>query len=372
MPEPFKHMLNVSLIREMAGHFSRVWPEFESNIFVPMASDNLDALELKERSDQITTAMARCLPQDFERAADIIRTTLAPRRATQSVDPDIAEIGLTGWAHIPVSYYVGRHGLGHFEQSLELLKELSGGEFAIRFFLLEDPDRTLSIIKRWTRDPCPHVRGLVSEGTRPRLPWAIRLPVFVEDPTPLLPLLEALRDDEEEAIRRSVANNLNDISKDHPDLGANIAAQWLFGADTERQRLVRHACRTLVKQGHRGALKALGYRPPRVELVQLSVLTERVVFGSALEFEVLLASTSDRGPALIIDYAIHHRKANGGTSPKVFKWKKCTIAPRARIRALRKHSIRRITTRTYYPGTHHLEILVNGESLGMGDFELLM
>jgi 3-methyladenine DNA glycosylase AlkC len=283
--------------------------------------------------------------------------------------------GIEGWAVMPMTHYVGLQGLAHFDLSMMLLKEMtkrSSSEFGIRFFLLAEPERTLSVLETWVGDSNVHVRRLISEGTRPRLPWAMRLPAFVRDPAPILPLLEALKDDGEEYVRRSVANNLNDIAKDHPDLVARIARQWLKGADKNRRRLVRHACRTLIKQGHKGTLKALGFGTPRVEMDMLRISTPQVIFGAALEFELSLTSTADRPQSLVVDYAIHHRKANGATTPKVFKWKTTTLAPHATLSAKRKHAIRKITTRVYYLGKHRLEIFVNGVSLGIEDFELIM
>ncbi len=140
----------------------------------------------------------------------------------------------------------------------------------------------------------------------------------------------------------------------------------------DREKLVRHACRTLIKQGHQKILKALGYGPPRIELERLKILTARVSFGDALMFELCLTSISKKAQPLVIDYAIHHRKANGGTTAKVFKWTKTTLAPQATLKATRKHAFRKITTRVYYPGTHKLEILINGISLGIKNFKLIM
>lgn len=386
MGEPFKNLLNEPVIDGMAAQIAKAWPEFDAAAFAAMAAKNLDDLELKQRSLRITEALTAFLPDDFESAAPIMLASLAPDDGGDGDDgsdiggtdvngPIIEARGIEGWAVMPMADYVGLRGLGHFDLSMSLLKEMtkrSSSEFGIRFFLLAEPARTLAALESWLDDPNVHVRRLISEGTRPRLPWAMRLPAFVEDPTSLLPLLEALKDDGEVYVRRSVANNLNDIAKDHPDLVARIARLWLKGADENRRKLVRHACRTLVKQGHRGTLKALGFGPPRVELEMLQVSTPHVAFGAALEFELRLTSTANRSQALIVDYAIHHRKANGGTTPKVFKWKNATLAPRATLRATRKHAIRKITTRVYYPGTHRLEILVNGVSLGSEDFELVM
>ncbi len=274
-----------------------------------------------------------------------------------------------------MTHYVGLHGLEHFDLSMRLLKEMtkrSSSELGIRFFLLEKPERTLSVLKSWTNDSNYHVRRLVSEGTRPRLPWAMRLPAFIEDPAPILPLLEALKDDENEYVRHSVENNLNDIAQDHPDVVAQLAKRWLKKAGKNRERLVRHACRTLIKQGHQRTLQALGYGSPRVELKKLGILTPRVIFGEALMFELCLVSTSKQTQPLIIDYIIHHRKANGSMAPKVFKWKATTLASRETLRATKNHAIKKITTRVYYPGTHKLEVMVNGVSLGSKTFKLIM
>ncbi len=375
MAEPFKNLLNEKIIIAMGGHLAKAWPEFDRGAFTTMATENLDDLELKERSTQITEALIAFLPDDFARAADIMLASLAPDDGGDTASAEVNGRGIQGWAVMPLTHYVGLQGLGHFDLSMMLLKEMtkrSSSEFGIRFFLLAEPERTLAVLESWLDDANYHVRRLISEGTRPRLPWAMRLPAFMENPAPILPLLEALKDDDEEYVRRSVANNLNDIAKDHPDLVARIAGQWLKGADRNRRRLIRHACRTLIKQGHQGTLKALGYGPPRVELEKLRISTPRVAFGAALEFELRLTSTANRAQALVVDYAIHHRKANGSTTAKVFKWKTTTLAPGAALRAKRKHAIRKITTRVYYPGRHRLEIFVNGVSFGIEDFELIM
>lgn len=358
----------------MGMHFTNVWPEFDQAGFATMATNNLDALELKERSMQITKALAVFLPDDFEHAATVMLESLAPED-DRYIKVDESDQGIVSWAVMPMVDYVGLNGLEHFNLSMTLFKEMtkrSSSEFGIRFFILAEPERTLSVLKTWLDDPNHHVRRLISEGTRPRLPWAMRLPVFIENPSPVLELLDALKDDEEEYVRRSVANNLNDIAKDHPDIVAKIAGQWLRDADMNRKKLVKHACRTLIKQGHQETLKILGYDTPRVKLEKLEIVTPHVNFDDALFFEMALTSTSSQSQNLIIDYAIHHRKANGSTSPKVFKWKTATLKSSAVLKTKRKHAIKKITTRTYYPGTHHLEILVNGVSLGSKDFELIM
>ncbi len=365
MPEPFKNLFNEKIISYMGNHLERVWPEFDKVAFVAMAIDNLETLELKQRSAQITDALTAFLPGDFEQAGTIMLDSLAQN--------DDSEDGIKGWAIMPMADYAGLYGQEHFDISMTLFKEMTkrfSAEFGIRHFLINQSERTLAVLKTWADDPSHHVRRLISEGTRPRLPWAMGLPDFVADPAPILPLLEALKDDGEEYVRRSVANNLNDIAKDHPDIVADIAVQWLKDASKNRQRLIRHACRTLIKKGHKKTLAALGYGTPQVTLERLEILTPEVDFGTALIFDMTLTSTSDKPQNLIIDYAIHHQKANGTTSAKIFKWKVIELKPSVTLKAKKKHAIRKITTRVYYPGKHGVEIFINGVSLAQKDFEL--
>ncbi len=367
MTEPFKNKYNAEVIAIMGDHLKRVWPEFDTIGFGNMCRDGLEALELKERIARISEALNEFLPQDdFDFAVSIMQESLAPYGADW-------EQGVTGWGTLPFNHYASTYGLKHFDTSMAFFRETTShfsAEFDIRFFLLHYPKCTLELLHKWVNDPNYHVRRLVSEGTRPRLPWAMKLQPFIDDPSPILPLLETLRDDQEGYVRRSVANNLNDIAKDHPDLVASIAKEWLKGADKNRESLVKHACRTLIKKGHKPTLEALGYGDPEVVLEVLSIKTPKVEFGGALVFEVTLHSKSGKPQNLIIDYAIHHRKANGSALPKVFKWKNMALKANDVLSAAKKHVIKPITTRTYYNGTHSVEIFVNGVSLGKQDFEL--
>ncbi len=374
MPEPFKNLFSRKVIQHMADHFARVWSDFPRDKFVTEASDRLEDLELKQRSEQIMEAMISCLPDDFDSAAGVMLESLAPEKHIREKEESLCPEGISGWAIMPMTHYVGLHGLGHFDLSMDLMREMTKrftSEFGIRFLIIAEPRRSLSLFKKWVRDPDEHVRRLVSEGSRPRLPWAMHLTEFIKDPTPMLPLLEALQDDESEYVRRSVANHLNDISKDHPDLIAEIAADWLKGeASPQRQRLIKHACRSLVKQGHEPTLKALGYKAARIRVEHLIVQTPVVEFGEYLEFELSFVSLGKQQQPLIIDYAVHHQKANGKLTAKVFKWKTLALAGEGTFLAKRRHVMRQISTRRYYPGLHRLEIFINGKSVAIRDFEL--
>lgn len=376
MAEPFKNVFNRDLIKAMGQHFAGQSAHFETDRFVRTATRGLNVLEFKQRSEHIVDALETCLPDDFRSACAILTGALHTEDDVDLSDQTTDTRGIRGWGIVPMAAYVARLGLADFDFSLQVLKEMtkrSSSEFAVRPFLKADPERAMRHVVEWSRDGNYHVRRLASEGARPRLPWGMRLHGFVEDPSPLLPILETLRDDSQEYVRRSVANNLNDIAKDHPDLVAGIARNWLAGAPgRDRKRLVRHACRTLIKAGHRPTLEALGYGPPAVALGALELDSDTIALGETLEISADLVSTGNKPQAMIVDYVIHHRKANGQTTPKVFKWTTFQLAAGETRRLARKHAFRPITTRVYHGGEHRIEIQANGQSLGERAFTLLM
>jgi len=385
MPEPFKNAFNRQLITGMAEHFQKHWAAFDADGFSSSASKDLESLELKQRSEHIMQAMDNYLPDDFNHAGEIMLACLSPasprpENPSPTTGNDffgdrIDEKGIAGWAIMPMAHYVGLRGHHHFDLSMTLLKEMTkrwSSEFGIRFFLLAAPEQTLAVLKTWTTDTNKHVRRLVSEGTRPRLPWAMRLPPFINNPAPVIELLELLKDDNDEYVRRSVANNLNDIAKDHPDIVADIAAAWMQDASPERKKIIRHACRTLIKQGNTKVLKTLGYEPADIQPVHIDVATPEVLFGTTLQFSISIISNTHHSQALMIDYIIHHQKANGKISPKVFKWSTRSLAAKATITLTKKHPIKAITTRVYYPGLHRVEVMINGISMETAGFQLLM
>jgi len=375
MAEPFKNLFNIPLIKGMSIHFKKHWPEFNAEVFIDSASANFEQLELKQRSNQIKAAMVGCLPARFEHAAEILLASLGAELEDDLSAGYVGEAGISGWAVMPMADYVAEQGCGHFDLSMMLFYEMtkrSSSEFAIRYFLVAMPEQTLLKLKAWVNDENQHVRRLVSEGTRPRLPWGMRLAVFVNNPHPVIALLECLKDDEKEYVRRSVANNLNDIAKDHPDVVADIAEKWLKGASHARKRLVNHACRTLVKNGHKKTLRVLGFVKAKVSDVNLTILTPQVEFGADLRFSLSFESSGKKDQPLMIDYIVHHQKANGNTSPKVFKWRATILKAKKMLSLDKKHGIRKITTRVYYPGVHRLDVVVNGEVLASGEFQLKM
>ncbi|MBB4235689.1 DNA alkylation repair protein [Rhizobium esperanzae] len=365
MPEPLKNLLHEALVGDMADRIAANAPAFDRDRFMALATDRLAALELMERSALIRDALFATLPDDFPEAAAILKASL----------PAAGRPGLSGWMLLPVNQFIAARGPDHFDLGLDLLKALTPhftAEFGIRQFIHRDQQRTLAIISGWVADPDRHVRRLASEGTRPRLPWAMRLPQLVKDPAPILPILTALLDDPEDYVRRSVANSLNDIAKDHPNLVAAFIAGHIEVASAERRRLLKHASRTLLKNGHAQALANFGFGAAAALTCELRLLNGEVMFGEGLNFEIRLTNAGETAHALMIDYAIHHVKADGSLSPKVFKCKTVTLAPGQSHAIERRHAMRPITTRRYYPGKHRIAILINGAESASESFVLRM
>jgi len=359
MAEPFKNLLNETVVRDIGARLQRAAPGFARKRFESLAIDGLTALELKARAMHLCAALEATLPGEFEQAADLLQGAIAG--------------GLTGWALWPVGEYVARHGQARPERALALLHALTQNftaEWAIRPFIVNHPELSFATLQRWSSDASPHVRRLVSEGSRPRLPWGLQLKTLVADPSPTRPLLEALLDDESEYVRRSVANHLNDIAKDHPALVAEWLERHLPDASPERRALLRHASRSLVKRGDRRVLAAWGLGARLRGEATLALAPRRVKLGGAITLAVGLQSSVKRAQSLVVDYTIHHVKANGDTTPKVFKGWTLSLAG-GEQRSLRKsHAIKPITTRRYFSGTHRVELLVNGKTVAQASFEL--
>ena len=364
MAEPFKNMFREETVRQLAEALAAAG-SFDVEAFLADAITGLDDLELKNRVRHLSSVLRSHLDPDFRLAvAHILRALPPPLSQAEGVTA-----GFILW---PMCQFVEDHGLQDPEASIPALYELTrrfSAEFAIRPFLLHYPERTLAKLSEWALDPDQHVRRLVSEGSRPRLPWGLRLQPLVDDPTPILPLLEQLRDDPEEYVRRSVANNLNDIAKDHPEVVVDTCRRWLDGASKNRQRLVRHALRTLIKAGHPGALELLGFGPARIEVLEFDGPNE-CRQGSAAKLSLRLRSTAEDRQKLVIDYAFHFPGARGEFNRKVFKWCTRELSPGEELSTSRQHSFKTVSTRVTRPGAHRFELLINGRSVTEHELEL--
>ena len=373
MAEPFKNLINAGLVQAAATHFARHHRGFDAAHFSALALQGLDALEMKARALQICAALEATLPPRFDDAAALIEATLAPPGERWADQPAGAH-GLAGWILWPVGEFIARRGLQQPERALQTLHALTQrftAEFAIRPFIVAHPALVFGTLQRWTQDPSEHVRRLVSEGSRPRLPWGPQLKTLVADPSPTAPLLLALQDDPSEYVRRSVANHLNDIAKDHPGRVADWLVQHLPDAPAERRALLRHASRTLIKAGDRRVLAAWGLDKPFKGQAALQLQPAQLRLGESLTLTLVLQSSAARAQKLAVDYAVHHVKADGRLSPKVFKGWSFELPPHGRRELVKQHAMREITTRRYHPGRHGLDIRVNGRVVAEADFELL-
>lgn len=363
-----KDGLGTDAVERIARAFASSMDGFPADQFRSDALNGLNELELKQRVSHLISILYQYLPKDFKAA---VKSIAAIKSVWDHGDEDDPLSGFAAW---PIIDYIGVHGLDHPELSLDALKHLTSlfsAEFAIRPFITGHPDITFRHLKKWCSDPDEHVRRLVSEGSRPRLPWGQQLPGFIDDPMPLLPLLESLRNDESEYVRRSVANSLNDISKDHPDIVIKTCRNWIDASSKDRSKLIRHATRTLVKGGHPDVFSLLGYtESPRLSVKGLQLDHQHVELGATINFSVLIKSTAPKQQRVVIDYAVHQVKANGQTTAKVFKLKSVTIAAGATIELNKSHPFKKITTRKYYAGQHAIELLINGVARGRIEFEL--
>lgn len=330
-------------------------------------TEPFDGLSLRERSDVLRDALLADIPGDYATLARVIRSAADGDRS------------FTGWLIWPVTSAVAVRAVAEgtdasFDDAMSLLAELTGrltSEFAIRPLLRHDLDRALDIIRGWTASPDEHVRRLASEGTRAYLPWAVRVPALLSRPGVTIGILDALYRDDSEYVRRSVANHLNDLSRDSPDLVVETARRWLDAPAPTTQALVRHALRTLVKRGDPQALGLLGFAPATVQIDGPLLADPGVPWGSEVGFTAVIRNTGAEHARLAIDYVVHHRRANGTLSTKVFKLATTDLAPGAEFTIDRRHSFRAITTRRYYPGEHALALQVNGVATPPVTFELL-
>ena len=376
MTEPFKTFFNDALIKHTGAQLKRVWPAFDARRFVREAGAGLDALEMKARAMQIASALEATLPQDFERAASLLEAALAPAPLHDAPNGERNPAdGLAGWVVWSLGEFVVRRGMHEPERALQALHAMTqrfSAEFAIRPFIATHPALCFETLARWTRDESAHVRRLVSEGSRPRLPWGLRLTALVADPSPTLPLLRALQDDPSAYVRRSVANHLNDIAKDHPAVVADWLASHLPGASAERTALLRHASRTLVKSGDARVLKAWGLGASFKGRASLTLDRKRLRVGGCVTLALALTSTSSRAQTPVLDYAVHHVKADGSTRAKVFKGWQLTLAKGEHRALAKRHSMREITTRRYHPGAHCVDVMANGQVVASALFVLVV
>jgi 3-methyladenine DNA glycosylase AlkC len=378
--EALKTFFSPALIRRLAADLERADSRFPVKLFVKDACAGLDALELLDRGRHIARALGAHLPAAYPDAIDVLLRSLGPEHASD----ELLGAGMAPFFYLPHTMFVVDRGLDHFDLSMRAQYELTkrfSAESSIRPYIAKDPERAFALLRKWTKDPNAHVRRLVSEGTRLRLPWAPRVAWLDANPDRVLALLELLKDDPSTMVRRSVANNLNDLGKVRPELLNRTAAAWLNGdggassgggASPERRALIEHALRGAVKRGDAEALRLLGFgKKASVSLERVTFQPRRVKIGGRVTMTFTLRSTARAPQDLLIDAAVHFVKARGVTGTKVFKLKRLTLAPREQADLQTSFSLAIHTTRVPQPGVHAVDVIVNGQRIPAGSFQVL-
>jgi len=367
MSYDLKSFFSARIVNEIASDLTRAHSKFDKTKFAAECLRGLDGLELIARGLHIAEAMRKHLPRHFPDAARVLVRSLPADSTPRSEDK------IDTFRYLPHTQFVSKYGIDHFEEAMRAQYELTQrftAELSVRAFFEKYPRETHTRFVEWARDPNVHVRRLVSEGSRPRLPWGSRLRAFQKDPAPVLELLELLKDDPEPYVRRSVANNLNDIAKDHPDIAIATCRRWANG-DANRMWIVNHALRSLVKKGHPGALGVLGFvDKAKVRIDKVKISPARIRLGETLRFSLEVISQSSKQQDLLIDFAVHYVKANGGTAPKVFKLTSISLPARGTSVLQSSVAFRQMTTRKHYAGEHKLELLINGTLIPLGSVSL--
>lgn len=358
--EPLKEMFNSKFYEQLANEFKKADKSFDARSFIKEATKNLEALSLNERMRNTSVVLKNYLPGDFQRAVELMTKVI----------PNLNK----GYTTLVFPDFVGLYGQQEHATSMEALKfftQYGSSEFAIRTFLKNDFDRTIKVMKKWATDNNHHVRRLASEGSRPRLPWSFKLDKVIQQPDSTREILEMLNADNELYVKKSVANHLNDISKDNPDHMLKLVNSW-DKKNIHTAWIVKHASRTLIKKGDARSLAVFDYeKQPRVEIKNFNIQKAKLNLGEKLNFSFDIISGKNKTQKLVIDYIIHYQKRSGGLSPKVFKLKEVELKSQQKFKISKTQLFKNFTTRKHHKGKHLLEIMVNGKIMKKGEFMLL-
>ena len=362
MADLIKNIYNYESLHELALDIQSVYQPFQVDAFLKSIMDETwNDLELKDRIIQISVNLGKYLPEDYETAISIIDQVVMNYGTWLD--------GFVGFFPFFVEIY-GRDEK-YWDVSMAAFARYTpyaSSELAVRSFIINHEERMMAQMYVWSKDEDELVRRLASEGCRPQLPWGQALTSFKKDPSPILPILEQLKNDPSIHVRKSVANNLNDISKTHPDLVIKIAKEW-YGQNENTDWIVKHGCRTLLKKGNRDVLAIFGYdNVTSVSAGAFALETESASIGEEITFSFEI---STKEPAKVrLEYGIDYVKSNGKRNRKIFKISEVSVKENETKYYTRKHSFADLSTRKHYPGTHSITLIVNGAQQGTLDFEL--
>ena len=364
MPELLKNRYTAQTLHELALRIKAAYPAFPLEDFTSGVLDETwDSLELKARIRQITINLGRCLPPDYERALGILDRVLAGfpegfHDFTLMYFPDFVEVYGQEERHWELSM-----------AALERYTQFSSAEFAVRPFLIKHETRMMRQMAVWAGHENEHVRRLASEGCRPQLPWGQAINSFKKDPSPVLAILELLKADPSLYVRKSVANSLNDISKTHPERVAKTARAW-YGKNEDIDWVVKHGCRTLLKNGNREVLGLFGFADADcVQVEGFALVAAQVEIGGTLTFSFQIAAP--KAAKIRLEYGIDYVKANGARNRKIFQISEVALRQDGKKAYVKTHSFADTSTRKHYPGRHSVTLIVNGAERGTLDFEVL-
>ena len=358
MSDLFKDRLNHESLREFALAIQSVYSSFQVEEFLKSTMDETwDGLELMARGRQISLNLGKYLPADYVTAIGIIDEVIVKYDGfVKYCFPDFVEV----FGQDEINWDVSIDALGRYTQ-------YASSELAVRPFIIKNEERMMAKMYAWSRHENEHVRRLASEGCRPQLPWAQALTRFKSDPAPILPILEQLKTDPSPYVRNSVANNLNDISKTHPDLVVKLAKEW-YGKNEYTDWIVKHGCRTLLKKGVRDVLAIFGYHDASIDVDDFAPGAAAISPGEDIAFSFTVSAKE--AMKVRLEYGIDYVKSGGKRNRKIFQISEISLKENERKHYTKKHSFADVTTRKHYPGTHTITLIVNGIERGSFDFEL--
>lgn len=343
-----KNQIDQKFIEVLATELNHTVPHFQSVAFKKSLLDkNWSSLELKQRIRKISIHLGKFIPGTYKQQINVLKKVVPKSQGLGTLAfPDFVEV----------------HGLNDWTTSLSALKFFTpymSSEFAIRPFILKNHTTMMQTLLEWADHPNPHIRRLSSEGCRPKLPWSFPLKKLINDPNDILPILEKLKNDSSMYVRKSVANNINDISKNHPSVILKLAKKWK-GKSQATDWIIKHGLRTLLKKGNPEALKIFGIsHKTSIKVNSFKVIPHKIKLPAKMDLNVKLISTSKKSETLRLEYSIFYKKKNGSLSKKVFQWKQ-TQLKQGTHHFQKSHTFKKMTTRTYYPGEHFIELILNG------------
>jgi 3-methyladenine DNA glycosylase AlkC len=360
-----KDIYNKQFFHFISTVFKNNIPNFNTHKFQKHVLDkDWENRELKERMRHITVCLREYFPVNYVDCLPIISSIVAELKKL-----DRKEFGL---AYIFIPDFIEMYGIDDYENSFSSIEEITSlvsAEFAIRPFIVKYPKQSMKQMLVWSKHSNHHVRRLASEGCRPRLPWAMAIPHLKIDPKDIFPILENLKNDESEYVRRSVANNLNDIAKDHPALVMNLAAKWV-GKNSNTDKILKHGCRTLLKKAHPDALKHFGFHDCKVTVKDLQLSKKNIKIGDTLGFSFKIEVLQKMPARLRVEYGIYYVKSNGKQNKKIFQITERDFSNLEICEIIRKQRFTDFTTRKHYPGKHKIAIVVNGKEMAEMEFKL--